>query len=144
MDDKNGVLETLKAAMQKAERRKKQEQEQFARFIRNVCDFDYMPRAVWDFEGNFLYVNDKFAEILGYDRRDLMGKPFSDFLHPDDVEKSYDTYEENMEHDRHMISVFENRYIRRDGKVVTMEWQQAWNDPFLKVGSGQIIVKDVE
>src|SRR4030043_2369105 len=37
-----------------------------------------------DLNGNINFVNESFCKILGYSSEELVGKPFADFLHPDD------------------------------------------------------------
>lgn len=38
------------------------------------------------FDGCFITVNPAFERILGYRKEDLIGRPFLDFVHPDDVD----------------------------------------------------------
>jgi PAS domain S-box-containing protein len=39
--------------------------------------------------GQFYKVNLFFTTVLGYSSEELIGKPFIDFVHPDDVESTY-------------------------------------------------------
>jgi PAS domain S-box-containing protein len=36
--------------------------------------------------GYFLDVNDRFCNNLGYNREEMVGKQFYNFIHPDDIE----------------------------------------------------------
>jgi PAS domain S-box-containing protein len=40
-----------------------------------------------DPQGVFTYVNEELGNILGFSRRELLGKPFADFIHPDDKQR---------------------------------------------------------
>ena len=41
-----------------------------------------------DKDGNLIAVNEAWLEMLGYTRKEVVGKSFADFLHPDRVELS--------------------------------------------------------
>jgi PAS domain S-box-containing protein len=65
--------------------------------------------------GKILYVNERFARMVGYKRGELLGKPVLDLVFPEDralVKKRVaEGYEERYEH----------RTVRRDGTVLTVE-----------------------
>ena len=42
--------------------------------------------AIIDLTGAFTYVNGALAELLGYSIQEVLGRRFSEFLHPDDME----------------------------------------------------------
>lgn len=48
--------------------------------------------VVADAEGRFVRVNPAFAHTLGYDPNDLTGKPFTDFVHRDDVDAAAEAH----------------------------------------------------
>lgn len=104
----------------------------------NLAKYDMLPRCVWDWDANFIYVNEKFAQCFGYTASEMKGKPFSDFIHPEDVDKSMDEYTRNQaDNNVTMIEGFTNRYICKDGSVVTVRWH-GYNDFENLLGSGQI------
>ena len=41
------------------------------------------------FTGEFLRVNRRFCDLLGYDQADLVGRPFFEFLHPEDRDEDF-------------------------------------------------------
>ncbi|MBE0600263.1 MAG: PAS domain S-box protein, partial [Firmicutes bacterium] len=47
-----------------------------------------------DMEGRFLEVNQQWLDMLGYDRQEVIGQWFGDFLSPDFVEEYHRQYEE--------------------------------------------------
>ena len=61
-------------------------------------------------------VNPAFTRILGHAVEDVVGRPYIDFVHPDDHDKSL-AVEDELEAGRGPIATFENRYRHRDGKL---------------------------
>ena len=72
------------------------------------------------FDGRFKVVNPAFERILGYRREDLVGRPFLDFVHPDDREKT--EREAAALAEGNTTVQFRNRYFDRDGRVHWLEW----------------------
>lgn len=68
----------------------------------------------------YLVVNQRYADILGYQQDELVGKDFVDVTHPEDKT----AHEENM---RRMLAgeipgfALEKRYLRKDGATVWVE-----------------------
>jgi PAS domain S-box-containing protein len=72
------------------------------------------------FDGYFKRVNPAFERILGYSEADLLGRPFLDFVHPDDRES---TEEEAAAISEGTGTVqFRNRYFDKNGEVHWIEW----------------------
>ena len=44
-------------------------------------------------EGYFLKINPAFKETLGFSEKELLAKPFAEFIHPDDKELTMDNME---------------------------------------------------
>ena len=57
---------------------------------------------------------------FGYDREELIGKPFKDFLHPDDLETTLD--KANQANSGIAVLNFENRYRCKNGSYRTLAW----------------------
>ena len=70
----------------------------------------------------FLQVNPAFMETLGYSEAELIGRPFLDFIHPDDVEKTRRVVKEKLQRGETVIA-FETRYRRKDGQYLWLEWK---------------------
>jgi len=95
-----------------------------------------------DLSGNMAFVNEAFCKILGYSFEELVGKPFVDFVHPDDKANVLDKFAEGLMHpdkDYHL----EFRAIRKDGRTV---WIYPSVSPIFNKGtltSGMAIVFDI-
>jgi diguanylate cyclase len=72
------------------------------------------------FDGYFKRVNPAFEDVLGYREQELLGRPFVEFVHPDDRER---TGEEAAALGEGRGTVqFQNRYLAKDGEVHWIEW----------------------
>jgi PAS domain S-box-containing protein len=67
---------------------------------------------------SYVYVNDKFVQIFGYDRReDVVGKRTSLVIHPDDLQRvSY--FRESRHQGRPAPLQYEYKGIKKDGSVI--------------------------
>jgi len=72
------------------------------------------------FDGCFKSVNPAFERILGYRQEDMVGRPFLDFVHPDDRERT--EREAAALADGISTVQFQNRYFDKDGEVHWIEW----------------------
>lgn len=72
------------------------------------------------FNGHFRRLNENFPRLLGYSIDELKSRPFMDFIHPDDREK---TVAEIGRLARGEPAIqFLNRYRHADGRHVWLEW----------------------
>ena len=71
-------------------------------------------------DGYFKRVNPAFERTLGYTSEELLSKPFSEFVHPDDRKPTLKTTEILASGSE--ITQFENRYIRSDGAERWLQW----------------------
>lgn len=72
-------------------------------------------------DGRFLRVNDAFVQTLGYAKEDLLSRPFIDFVHPEDREKTIAETIKLAENLGDTID-FENRYLANDGTYHWLRW----------------------
>jgi PAS domain S-box-containing protein len=76
-----------------------------------------------DFSGYFKRLNPAWERALGFTRAELMAKPFIEFVHPDDRER---TLEQNRRvRDGGQALAFENRYVCKDGSYRWLLWNAA-------------------
>jgi len=85
---------------------------------------DFM--CIANVEGYFLKISTTFTTVLGYPENELLGKPFVEFVHPDDVEA---TLAETKKLSQGYITIqFENRYRKADGSYIWLSWN-SYPDP---------------
>ena len=70
------------------------------------------------FDNRFKFVNPSFERILGWKEEEVISKPFQDFLHPDDIERSTAKAQEVGDD----VIRFENRYRCKDGSYRWISW----------------------
>lgn len=76
--------------------------------------------SIAGFDGCFKSVNPAFERSLGYRPEELVGRPFLDFVHPDDRERT--EREAASLADGAKTVQFQNRYFAKDGAVRWIEW----------------------
>lgn len=75
------------------------------------------------FDGYFRRLNPAWEKTLGYTREELMSRPFIEFVHPDDRER---TLRQNAEVRAGGKALsFENRYVCKDGSYRWLRWNAA-------------------
>ncbi len=82
--------------------------------------------CVVDTEGRYLYVSKAYERIFGYAPEEAIGRPMIELVHPDDRELTLRTAQEIMA--GHAKPSFQNRYIRKDGRIVHIMWSARWSE----------------
>ncbi len=77
--------------------------------------------AISNFKGYFEVLNPKWEEILGYTDEELKAQPFLHFVHPDDLDRTQQEAEELTKGKGETLK-FENRYRKKNGTYVWLEW----------------------
>jgi PAS domain S-box-containing protein len=76
-----------------------------------------------DFNGHFKRLNPAWERALGFTREELMSRPFIEFVHPDDRER---TLKQNAAvRGGGKALGFENRYLCRNGSYRWLRWNAA-------------------
>ncbi|MBN1186657.1 MAG: PAS domain S-box protein [Bacteroidales bacterium] len=77
--------------------------------------------CIADTNGNFIKLNPEWEKTLGYTLSDLEGKPFIQFVHPEDVQTTIEATNELA--NKNTIKGFRNRYRHKDGTYRWIEWR---------------------
>ncbi|MHC9543581.1 MAG: PAS domain S-box protein [Vulcanimicrobiota bacterium] len=89
------------------------------RFFRLALDM----LCIADTEGSFRRLNPAWEKILGYSLKELEGRRFFDFIHPDDIGRTMEAVKELAE--GRDITDFTNRYRCKDGTYRWIEWRSS-------------------
>ncbi len=76
-----------------------------------------------DFNGHFKRLNPAWERTLGFTRKELMSRPFIEFVHPDDRERTLAQNATVRSGGRALA--FENRYMCKDGTYRWFRWNAA-------------------
>ena len=94
--------------------------------------YDLISRC--DADGRYVFVNDSYCRIFGLPREAILGRPFSDFVHPDDLESTIAAISESALGDAPHRLIVENRQRTADG------WRWfAWQGHAIEDAEGQIV-----
>jgi PAS domain S-box-containing protein len=94
--------------------------------------------SIAGFDGCFKSVNPAFEKTLGYRPEELVGRPFLDFVHPEDRERTEEEAAALAEGAKTVQ--FQNRYFAKDGGVHWLEWTSI---PLLGEGLIYGVARDV-
>ncbi|KFE50181.1 GGDEF domain-containing protein [Pseudomonas syringae] len=81
--------------------------------------------CVVDPQGRYVYVSAACERVFGYTQQELIGTQMLDLVHPLDRERTLAAAREVMDGQPKLH--FENRYIRKDGRVVHIMWSARWS-----------------
>ena len=93
--------------------------------------------------GRFLAVNDRFCEITGYSREELLEYRFQDITHPDDVKPDADLFARLKAGEIETYQL-EKRYVHKNGSTIWIELnvslvRDAMGKPAYRIG----VVQDI-
>ncbi len=95
----------------------RQKSEELDRYFTTSLDL----LCIADTEGHFVRLNNEWEKVLGYQIFELLGHPFIEFVHPDDVEatiKATANLASGVE-----VTNFVNRYRCKSGEYRWIEWR---------------------
>jgi len=95
---------------------RKQAEEERDRFFQLLPDM----LCIVDFQGIFRQINPAWERVLGFGSDELLGKPFLDWVHPDDRAQTQ-TITQAMTAGT-SVTAFENRYACKDGSYRWFSW----------------------
>ena len=94
--------------------------------LANVMDLLLDAICVVDREGRYLFVSAAFERIFGYAPEEVIGRPLIELVHPADRERTLQAAESVVA--GKPLPYFENRYLRKDGKVAYVMWSARWSE----------------
>ncbi|MDX5422401.1 MAG: PAS domain-containing sensor histidine kinase [Hymenobacteraceae bacterium] len=80
--------------------------------------------CAFDRGGYFIYASDASKRILGYSSEELIGRHYSEFLHPDYLQATREALQSVLRNTS--ANDIENCYIHKDGSVVSVSWSALW------------------
>lgn len=77
--------------------------------------------CITNFKGEFLKLNKEWENTLGYKLEELIGTPFINLVHPDDIPATLDAFSKLKQNQE--IKNFTNRYRSKNGDYRIIEWR---------------------
>ena len=90
------------------------------RDVERVFELSLDLLVIVGFDRYYKAVNPAFERTLGYSSQELLNRPYSDLVHPDDLERTRQAFDDLVGGKE--IEQFENRLICADGSVRWLEW----------------------
>ncbi|MFO7896541.1 MAG: PAS domain S-box protein [Candidatus Cloacimonadales bacterium] len=104
------------------ERQQMQTQLQTAKTeLENYFNYSLDLLVIATLEGEFLRLNPEWENILGYEIKELLGRNYLDFIHPEDLDATISKMKD-LKEDKEVLN-FENRYRHKDGSYRWIEWR---------------------
>lgn len=121
-------------------KRKQQEEEMYLLFESSP---DIL--AIASPNGHFSKVNPAFCKLLGYSPEEITNTPFSEYIHPDDLNSTMVTYDESMNRGKNS-SNFINRYKTKSGNYEWISWSSSdvFNEDGYAFAYGRRITEIIE
>ena len=82
--------------------------------------------CVVDSDGIFLFVSAAGQRIFGYTQDEMLGRPMIEFVFEEDRERTLGRVDEIVAGEPRPH--FENRYVRKDGTLVHINWSAHWSE----------------
>ena len=79
-----------------------------------------------DAQGRFVSVNSAYLKVLGYQPEDLVGRPFAEFIAPEDLARTNEAALAAMSGEE--FDNFENRCLHKNGAYLHMVWTSYWSE----------------
>lgn len=96
--------------------------------------------CVVDAEGRYLFVNASFERIFGYRPDEVVGRRMIDLVHPDDRDATLQAAARVQS--GHLQRHFRNRYVRKDGRVVDIQWSARLSpDSLMRIAVGHEVTE---
>ncbi|GAB4523491.1 MAG: hypothetical protein Tsb0014_01080 [Pleurocapsa sp.] len=90
------------------------------------------------FDGYFQRLNPIFQQILGFSEEELLSKPFIEFVHPEDRDRTIAEVQSLTQGNQTIC--FENRYLTKDGSYRWLSWTST---PYIEDGKIYAAARDI-
>ena len=77
-------------------------------------------------DGRFAYLSAACDNIFGYTTEEMLGRPMLEMVHKEDRERTEALARKIIE--GQPMNSFENRYIRKDGRIAYIRWSARWSE----------------
>jgi putative two-component system response regulator len=91
------------------------------------------------FDGYFVEVNPAWRQVLGHDLELLTTRPFIEFIHPEDLERTLAEVDKQAQSGQ-LVFNFQNRYRHADGSYRWLEWTSR---PDYQTGLMYAVARDI-
>lgn len=106
----------------------------------NVMDLLLDAVCIVDAQGRFVFVSAAGERVFGYAPKEMVGRPMLDFVFDEDKTKTLQAA--NGVQSGAPLPYFENRYVRKDGRIVHIMWSARWSDTHqMRVGVARDITE---
>jgi PAS domain S-box-containing protein len=99
--------------------------------LESILEFSLDIICVVDAGGRFIKISNASTSSWGYNPDELTGRRFIDLVHQEDHERTQEAMKEVLMGISHLN--FRNRYIRKDGSVISMLWSSNWDSKSKKI-----------
>jgi PAS domain S-box-containing protein len=106
--------------------------EELEGFFNNSLDL----LCIADFNGYFRKISALWPTMLGYSVDELTNNKFFDFIHPDDIDSTLEAMK-TLDTGKNILN-FNNRYRKKDGSYIDLEWRATPKNSFIYAGARDI------
>ena len=113
--------------------------------VERIFNFSIDMIGSGNLQGYFTKINSSFMEVLGYTQKEILEKPFIEFVHNDDLQKTKQALADAAKGKKEIY--IENRYKSKDGSYKWIEWKVlsiVKKNTFIAVGRDVTARKQVE
>jgi PAS domain S-box-containing protein len=97
------------------------ERDQMEKEVERIFNFSMDMIGSGNLKGYFTKINSSFRKLLGYSKKEVLERPFINFVHEDDVEKTRQALTDARKGKKEIY--IENRYKCKDGSYKWIEWK---------------------